>query len=79
MAAQFDEAEFVELTLMCGYFNMFTRVMDSLSVPIENEFEVDKIKRSVRVDPERVRQYLQTLLDNWPDDFPEPASDDGST
>jgi hypothetical protein len=75
VAAQFDEAEIVELTLMSGYFNMFNRVMDSLNVPLENEFEVDKIKRSIRVEPERVRQYLQTLLDNWPDAFPEPAPD----
>jgi hypothetical protein len=75
VAARFDEPEIVELTLMCAYFNMFNRVMDSLNVPLENEFEIDKIKRSVRVDPERVRQYLQTLLDNWPDEFPEPGPD----
>ena len=75
VAAQFDEPGIVELTLMCGFFNMFNRFMDSLHVPLENEFEIDKIKRSVRVDPERVREYLQALLDNWPDAFPEPASD----
>ena len=72
---QFDEAEIVELTLMCGFFNMFNRFMDSLHVPIEDEAEVDKIKRSVQVDPERVRGYLETLLADWPNAFPEPATD----
>ncbi len=75
VARQFDEAEIVELTLMSGFFNMFNRFMDSLHVPIEDETEVDKIKRSVRVDPERVRGYLEKFLADWPDSFPEPAPD----
>ncbi len=75
VARQFGEAEIVELTLMCGFFNMFNRFMDSLHVPVEDEVEVDKIKRSVRVDPEIVRAYLETLLADWPDAFPEPATD----
>jgi len=73
VAREFDEPEIVDLTLMCGFFNMFNRFMDSLHIPVEDETEVDKIKRSVQVDPENVRGYLQTLLDEWPDEFPEPA------
>ena len=75
VARQFDEAKIVELTLMSGFFNMFNRFMDSLHIPIEDETEVNKIKRSVRVDPENVRTYLETLLADWPDEFPEPAKD----
>ncbi len=73
VAQRFSEAEIVELTLMCGFFNMFNRFTDSLHVPIEDETEVDKIKRSVRVDPERLRGYLENVLANWPAAFPDPA------
>ena len=55
VAKEFDDAEIVELTLMSGFFNMFNRFMDSLHIPVEDEAEIDKIKRSVRVDPDRVR------------------------
>ncbi len=75
VARHFGEAEIVELTLMCGYFNMFNRFTDSLHIPVEEEAEVDKIKRSVRVDPDRVRGYLETLLAHWPAAFPDPAPD----
>ncbi len=77
VAKEFDDAEIVELTLMSGFFNMFNRFMDSLHIPVEDEAEVDKIKRSVRVDPDRVRGYLETLLAHWPEEFPKPARDGG--
>ncbi len=75
VARVFDDAEIVELTLMSGFFNMFNRFMDSLHIPVEDGAEVDKIKRSVRVDPDQVRGYLETLLAHWPEEFPEPASE----
>lgn len=68
----FNEAEIVELTLMSAFFNMFNRFMDSLTIPVEVQAEVDKIKRSLNLDPEKVRTYLKTVLDNWPQSFPEP-------
>lgn len=68
----FNQAEIVELTLMSAFFNMFNRFMDSLTIPVEAQAEVDKIKRSLNLDPERVRTYLETVLDNWPQSFPEP-------
>ncbi|MBT3765455.1 MAG: carboxymuconolactone decarboxylase family protein [Rhodospirillaceae bacterium] len=73
--AQFSEAEMVELTMMSGLFNFYNRFMDSLGVPLEIQGEVDKIKRSVNLDPARVKQYMQTLIDNWPDEFPTPNPD----
>lgn len=70
----FNDAEIVELTLMSAFFNMFNRFMDSLRIPVEVQAEVDKIKRSLNLDPEKVRDYLQTVLDNWPESFPAPGN-----
>jgi len=70
--AHFNEAEVVELTLMSGMFNMFNRFMDSLKIPLEIQGEIDKIQRSLHLDPDRVRKYLEAVLENWPTDFPKP-------
>ncbi len=75
LQAHFDDAEIVELTLICGMFNMFNRFMDSLRIPLEPQDEIDKIKRSLNLDPENVRAYFQTVLDNWPDEFPTPVAE----
>ena len=62
----FSDAELVDLTLVTGLFNMFNRFMDSLHIPIEEQGEVDKIKRSVDLDSERVKDFMRTVVDNWP-------------
>ena len=72
---EFDEQELVELTLICSFFNFFNRIMDSLKVPIEDQEEVDKIKSSVHLDPEKVKNYLVTTIKNWPINFPKPNPD----
>jgi len=72
---QFDEQEIVELTLICSFFNFFNRLMDSLKVPVEKKDEVDKIKNSVHLNPEKVKNYLATIVENWPARFPKPNSD----
>jgi hypothetical protein len=72
---QFDEQEIVELTLICSFFNFFNRLMDSLKVPVEEKDEVDKIKNSVHLNPEKVKNYLATIVENWPARFPKPNSD----
>ena len=71
----FDEQEIVDLTLICSFFNFFNRVMDSLKVPIEDQVEVDKIKNSVKLNPEKVKEYLEKMVINWPDVFPDPNPD----
>jgi hypothetical protein len=71
----FNEQEIVELTLICSFFNFFNRVMDSLDVPVEEQLEIDKIKKSVRLNPEKVKEYLETTIINWPTSFPEPSLD----
>ena len=73
VAAQFSQAEIVELTLICAFFNMFNRITDSLQIPIEIPGEVDLIRSSVDLDPDKVRTYLGTLVANWPSEFPTPS------
>ena len=67
--AQFSDAEIVELTLVCAMFNMINRINDCLQIEIEAQSEVDKIKGTLVLDPERVRTYLRWLADHWPDEF----------
>ena len=71
----FDEAEIVELTLMSGLFAMFNRLMDSLKIPIEPQREVDKIRESLHLDPDKVKTYYETVTAEWPSSFPEPRPD----
>ena len=71
----FSEEEIIELTLICGFFNLFNRFMDSLCIPLEVQGEVDKIKKSVSLDPEKVEQYLHRMSDAWSDEIPPPNSD----
>ncbi len=72
---EFTEEEVIELTLMSGYFNLFNRITDSLQIPIEEEGEVNKIKRSVNLDPEKLRSYMKTMLESCPSDIPGPNPD----
>ena len=67
--AQFSDAEIVELTLVCAMFNMINRINDSLKIEIEAQSEVDKIKGTLVLDPERIRTYLHWLADHWPTEF----------
>lgn len=72
---EFNEAEIVDLTLICSYFNMFNRITDSLKMPVEIQSEVDKIKASVNLDPAKVKAYLATVVAQWPSSFPAPNPD----
>jgi hypothetical protein len=70
VARHFNPAEIVELTLMSGLFAMFNRLMDSLRIPVEVPREVDKIRRSLNLHPDKVLRYYQTVVDTWPTSFP---------
>ncbi len=72
VSPQFTEAELIEVTLMSCLFNSWNRFTDSLHIPIEGQSEVEKIKKSVYLDPNKVKRYLQEIIDHWPDEFPEP-------
>ena len=72
---EFSEEEIIELTLMSGFFNLFNRFMDSLQIPIESQDDVDKIKRSVNLDPAKIYDYLGKIVKSWPKDIPGPNPD----
>ena len=59
---------------MCGTFNLWNRFMDSLGIQVEDQSEVDKIKKSVYLSPDKVKAFLETMLENWPAEFPVPDS-----
>ena len=69
---EFTQNELIELTMMSCLFNSWNRFMDSLHMPIEEQGEVDKIRKSVYLDPAKLKNYMQEMIDNWPDVFPEP-------
>ncbi len=72
----FSEAEIVELTMVSGLFNLFNRYMDSLGIPLEEQSEVDKIKKSLRLDGNKVKTYYETMVTHWPSAYPEPDAGD---
>ena len=67
----FTDAEFVELTFVISYFNMRNRYHDSLKLP-NDEIDIIEDVGRLRPDPAKLKAYLQDILDNWPDAFPEP-------
>jgi len=73
VADLFTEAEIVELTLMSCFFNLFNRFVDSLRVPVEVPKEVDKIKSSLHLEPDKVKSYFETVAATWLDAWPTPA------
>ena len=50
------------------------RFQDSLQVQLEDEDEVNKIKKSVQVDTDKLQSYVTEIIDDWPKEFPEPKS-----
>ena len=69
---EFTETELVELTMMSSWFNSWNRFMDSHQIPVEEQNEVDKIKKSVNLEPAKLKKYMQEMIDHWPKEFPEP-------
>ena len=73
----FSEAEIVELTFASGYFNMRNRFNDSLQIPIEPHEGDGQIKqKTLSVNTDKLKAYLQYVVDNWPEEFPKPNPDD---
>ena len=63
----FSTEEIVELTLIIGMFNMLNRFMESLGIPLEAQDQVDQIKRSIKLDPDKVKNYLDMVSGSWPE------------
>jgi AhpD family alkylhydroperoxidase len=57
LRAFFSDVEIVEITLLCGMFNMINRFNDSLHVDPEPQSETDKITRSAEVTEERIAEF----------------------
>ncbi len=66
MKRLFTDAEIVELTIVSAMFNMINRLNDSLQVPIEQQDEINLIKRSLDLDPAKVQAYVSWVADFWP-------------
>jgi AhpD family alkylhydroperoxidase len=64
MKRLFTDAEIVELTFVS--FNMINRLNDSLQVPIEQQDQIDLIKRSLDLDPAKVQAYVSWVAAFWP-------------
>jgi alkylhydroperoxidase family enzyme len=69
-----SEAEIVELTGVCAVASEIDLMQNALRVPLESPAEIAAINRDIRLDPARLKGYLETLLANWPDVFPEPLT-----
>ena len=72
----FSEQEVVELTMISGLFNFRNRYMDSLQIPLEPIEEINKNKKTGRLDTNKLKAYLEHVLENWPEEFPEPNPDE---
>ncbi len=68
MKRLFSDEEIVELTMVSAMFNMINRLTDSLQVPVEQQDEVDLIKRSLNLDPAKVQAYVDWVARFWPDE-----------
>ena len=69
----FNDAEVVELTGACAMGNRLDLVHNALRVPLEAPGIVAAFNASLRLDPARIKQYLEALLAGWPSTFPETA------
>ena len=67
----FSEAEIVELTTLSAFRNMRNRMHDSLQIDLDPPAGAAAVGAGSQVDPEWLKRYLQVLIDNWPDEFPE--------
>lgn len=67
MKRLFTEAEIVELTMVSAMFNMINRINDSLQVPIEEQDEINLIKRSLNLDPAKLQNYSAWVAEFWPE------------
>ena len=72
----FSEEELIELTMISAYFNFFNRITDSLRIPLEDHEQVERIKRSVFLEPGKVKAYAESLVGEWPEEIPGPSRDE---
>jgi alkylhydroperoxidase family enzyme len=68
----FTDAEVVELTALCALSSYADLFYNALRVPVEARGGVDALNASPRLDPSRVKRYVERVLEDWPSAFPVP-------
>ena len=66
----FTEKQIAEMTILCAMFNMINRINDSLDVDIEDTDEIDKIQKSLVLEPAKMTNYLSWLSNFWQKEYP---------
>tara|TARA_Y100000590_G_scaffold470759_1_gene669569 strand:- start:6474 stop:7124 length:651 start_codon:yes stop_codon:yes gene_type:complete len=61
----FTEKQIVEMTILSAMFNMLNRINDSLDVDVEEQGEIDKIKKSLHLKTEAYGNYLEWFAKFW--------------
>ena len=68
----FNDAELVELTVLCTTTDMVNRVHNALRVPLEPAAEFAMLHRADVLDPADLKRHLETVLEIWPAECPAP-------
>ncbi len=71
----FSDAEMVELTGLCALSSQLDLIQNALRVPLESALEIERMNRTVRLEPPQLRVYLGNLLAQWPREFPARSPD----
>ena len=61
----FTEKQIVEMTILAAMFNMLNRINDSLDVDLEEQGEINKIKKSLRLKTDAYGDYLEWFAKFW--------------
>jgi alkylhydroperoxidase family enzyme len=57
-------------------FALSNRFQDSMRLPIEEQHEVNRIKSSVRANTDRMKAFLEHMINHWPTTFPQASDND---
>jgi alkylhydroperoxidase family enzyme len=68
----YNDAEVVEITALCAISSYADLFYNALRVPVERPDELQALSGAISGDPERLRNYVNTLLTDWPATFPVP-------
>ncbi|MEQ1773454.1 MAG: carboxymuconolactone decarboxylase family protein [Burkholderiales bacterium] len=71
LTRHFSEAEVVELTGLCAICSNADLVYNALRVPLEPASKVASLNNEVAIDATRIKVYLQTVLADWPQEWPQ--------
>ena len=66
----YTETQIAEMTILCAMFNMINRINDSLDVDLEDTTEINKIQRSLVLEPKKMTHYLTWLSSFWQREYP---------